>query len=359
MSSQSHIRTPLLYSPLLSQKTGGHNVYLKLESFQPSGSFKIRGVGRSVQAAHAKIGAKLRVITSSGGNAGLAASTASRIIGVPCTVYCPETTPDHMVELFKAEGATVVRQGKAWDDANAMAEAAVAEDPDNAVLVHPFAGEELVKGNATLMEEVYEQLRSEHGLEPETELDLVSCVVGGGGLINGVLTGILGQERKSQSISSSPSTFRRPTVIATQCFGADAFSRSWLQHELVTLPAISSRATSMGAKQCSAAALATAEEYGRERLISLVTDDGLAASCSFQFAQDHLLLVEVSCGAGLVPAYYSDRLPMLLQGSGDRKKNIVIIVCGGRKDRIQDIFAYGEEVATARSLPMDLNGKRV
>lgn len=175
-------------------------------------------------------------------------------------------------------------------------------------------------------------------------------------MINGVLTGILSEERKSQSTSS---TFRRPTVLAAQCFGADAFSRSLLQNELVTLPAITSRATSMGAKRCSTDALATAEEYGRGRLIPLVMDDGLAASCSFQLAQGHLLLVELSCGAALVPAYYSDRLPTLLAAPGDGKKNIVIIVCGGRKDQMQDIFAYREEVGTARSLPMELNGERV
>lgn len=332
-TAQSHIRTPLLYSAPLS-KISGHNIYLKLDNLQPSGSFKIRGVGRSVQDAVARHGREqLHIVSSSGGNAGLAACTASRIAGVRCTVYCPETTQDHIVELCKAEGAEVVRQGKAWDEANANAELAVASNP-HAVLIHPFQGESLVAGNSTLVDEIYEQLADENAV-PDGP-DAISLVVGGGGVLSGVLQGI---ERQLQR---SDRSLERPLIIATQCLGADAFTQSYHRGASVTLDAITSKATSMGARTCSQSTLKEALAY--KKLKTVVMQDPVAMSSSWRLARDHRLLVEIACGAALAPAYFSSRLSDALfrdvkPRTGDRL-NLVIIVCGGSKDTLTDIWNY-------------------
>src|SRR5437867_955469 len=87
--SPFHIRTPLLHSRPMSRP--GHDVYLKLEALQPSGSFKLRGVGAACERAVA--GGARHLISSSGGNAGLAVAYAGTRLGVRVTIFVPGTTP--------------------------------------------------------------------------------------------------------------------------------------------------------------------------------------------------------------------------------------------------------------------------
>lgn len=341
----SHIKTPLLRSAPLS-KILGHNVFLKVDSLQPSGSFKIRGVGRAVQAAAVRHGSSLHVVSSSGGNAGLAAATAARIAGVRCTVFCPDSTPDHIVSLLEAENAQVHRHGKAWDEANVRAMKAVEADP-HAVLIHPFEGDELIEGHTSIVDEIYDQLAQEHGVHAGP--DAVSLAVGGAGLLHGVLRGL---ERKSQA-GYSP-----PLVIGSQCFGADAFTQSYRRKELVSLDAITSKATSMGALTCSKEALDQAMRYTNLRII--VMDDEIACASVWRLARDHRLLVEIACGAALAPVYFARRLSADLFGTDGTTKNVVIILCGGSKDRLQDIHAYQQRELSSGRQPsgrLDLDGK--
>ena len=78
---------------------------LKLDNLQPGGSFKIRGIGHLVQEG-IKNGKK-SAVSSSGGNAGLAAAIACKACGIPCTVIVPQSTPAQAVENVKEAGATV------------------------------------------------------------------------------------------------------------------------------------------------------------------------------------------------------------------------------------------------------------
>ena len=85
-----HLSTPLLESTAFS-RAAGRAVWLKLESVQPSGSFKMRGIGHACET-RARAGAR-RFMSSSGGNAGLACAWAARRQGVPATVFLPATAP--------------------------------------------------------------------------------------------------------------------------------------------------------------------------------------------------------------------------------------------------------------------------
>ncbi|CAO1619234.1 unnamed protein product [Parajaminaea phylloscopi] len=344
----SHIKTPLLLSAPLSAALGDYNVYLKLDCLQPSGSFKIRGVGRAVQTAFAQRGSALHVVSSSGGNAGLAAATAARIAKVRCTVFCPQSTQDHILELLEAEGATVHREGKSFDDANRNAINAVESDP-NAVLIHPFQGDDIVQGASTIIDEIYDQLRDEHDLAQGP--DVISVSVGGGGLLNGLLTGL---ERKIAT------GLPAPLVIGSQCFGADAFTKSYNNGSLVKLESITSKATSMGTLMCSSQTLDKALRYPNFRSVGM--DDGAACVSAWRLARDHRLLVEIACGAALAPVYFAQRLFPALFGEAKppRKQNLVIIVCGGSKDTLDDIYTYRQQdeqlTAAAR---FELNGQTV
>ena len=83
------INSPLLESLALGQ-LNHTRIWMKMESMQPSGSFKIRGIGHACEY-HVARGAK-RFVSSSGGNAGLAVAYAGRQLGVPVTVVVPEST---------------------------------------------------------------------------------------------------------------------------------------------------------------------------------------------------------------------------------------------------------------------------
>ena len=100
-----HIATPLIESRALSDGAR-RAVWLKIESMQPSGSFKIRGIGHACQEYHRR-GAH-RFISSSGGNAGLAVAYAGRRLGVPVTVVVPHSTSARARELLAAERAELV-----------------------------------------------------------------------------------------------------------------------------------------------------------------------------------------------------------------------------------------------------------
>src|SRR4051812_43333038 len=94
-----HIETPLIASGALA--THDRTVWLKMEALQPPGSFKIRGVGHACEE-YVRRGAR-RFVSSSGGNAGIAAAYAGRRLGVPVLVVVPETTSARARELIRRE----------------------------------------------------------------------------------------------------------------------------------------------------------------------------------------------------------------------------------------------------------------
>jgi L-serine/L-threonine ammonia-lyase len=96
-----HIESPLFQSrplSILSNKT----MWLKFDALQPSGSFKLRGIG-AVCEEYARHG-KTRFVSSSGGNAGIAVAYAGRQLSIPVTVVAPETTTPRANALIEQEG---------------------------------------------------------------------------------------------------------------------------------------------------------------------------------------------------------------------------------------------------------------
>ncbi|KAM4649207.1 serine dehydratase-like isoform 2-T6 [Amazona ochrocephala] len=113
-----HIVSPVLESLPLS-RAAGTKVYMKLENVQPTGSFKIRGIGHLCREA-AKKGCS-HFVCSSGGSAGLAAAYAGQKLGVPVTVVVPSSTGPDTVRRLQEMGAEVEVSGQVWDDANRRA----------------------------------------------------------------------------------------------------------------------------------------------------------------------------------------------------------------------------------------------
>jgi L-serine/L-threonine ammonia-lyase len=287
-----HIATPLIESTPLSE-TAGRVVRLKLEALQPCGSFKLRGVGLACEH-YAQQGAK-RFVSSSGGNAGLAVAYAGRQLGMPVAVVVPATTSERAKELLRQEGAEVTVHGASWQEANALAQGMLGATD---AFIHPFDNPLLWTGHASMIDEV-----AAAGHKP----DAVVLSVGGGGLLAGVMEGL------------ARNGWEDVPVIAVETHGAASLHAAMEARSRITLDAITSIATSLGARQVCAQAFELSQT-GRVHSV-LVSDKEAVAACT-RFLDDHRLLVEPACGAALAAVY--GNAPVLAT-----YKQVLVIVCGG------------------------------
>lgn len=287
-----HITTPLIESLPLSARTG-RDVWLKMEALQPPGSFKLRGVGLACET-HARRGAR-RFVSSSGGNAGIAVAYAGRMLGLPVEVVVPQTTSARARELIALQGARLTVHGASWQEANELAQSMLG--PDDA-FIHPFDDPLLWDGHATLVDEL-----AQAGGCP----DLVVLSVGGGGLLSGVVQGL------------HRNGWGHVPVLAAETVGADSLAQSVAAGERITLPAITSVATSLGAKQVCAQAF---EWTQRHAVHPVVVSDAQALAACRRFLDDHRVLVEPACGAALAAL---DAVPPALHAV----RRVLVVVCGG------------------------------
>lgn len=297
------IKTPLLESLPLSQ-LAGTRVWMKMEAMQPSGSFKIRGVGYACERHHAA-GAK-RFISSSGGNAGLAVAYAGRRLGVPVLVVVPETTSERARNLLGLEGAEVIVHGKSWFEANELARSLqTAAD----AFVHPFDDPLLWEGHASMIDEVVAE-----GVRP----DAVVLSVGGGGLLAGVDEGL-----RRNGLGNVP-------IYAVETEGMASFNASIQAGRLTEVPVLSGVATSLGARQVCQRAF----DLTKERLVVPVqVTDREAVDACLAYLNDHRTLVEPACGASLA-LLYGNKVAL------GAFSNVLVIVCGGSTATIGSLTGF-------------------
>lgn len=298
-----HIETPLIASGALG-KASGRTIRLKLEALQPPGSFKLRGIGFACEA-YARRGAR-RFLSSSGGNAGIAVAYAGRHLRIPVVVVVPETTSARARQLIEREGATLIVHGASWQEANAEALAMVGASD---AFLHPFDDPLLWQGHATMVDEMARQ-----GPRP----DAVVLSVGGGGLLCGVVAGL-----RRNGWHDVP-------VVAVETEGAASLHASMQAGHRVTLQAITSIATSLGAKQVCEQAFRETTDHA---IVGAVVSDRAAVEACLRFVDDHRVVVEPACGAALALAYES---AFELSGYDD----VTIVVCGGATATMAQLDAW-------------------
>lgn len=297
------IKTPLLESAPLS-RINGTKVWLKVEAMQPSGSFKIRGIGHACEH-HVSRGAK-RFISSSGGNAGLAVAYAGRRLDVPVVVIVPETTSERARHLLGQEGAEVIVHGKSWFEANELALSLKTSDD---AYLHPFDDPLLWHGHASMIDEVVTD-----GLRP----DAVIVSVGGGGLLAGVAEGM-----QRNGLNDVP-------IYAAETGGMASFNASIKAGRLVQLPKLSGVATSLGAPQVCQRAF---ELAGERPVVPMQVTDREAVEACLAYLDDHRTLVEPACGASLA-LLYGRKLSL------SKHDNVLVIVCGGSTATVDSMTRY-------------------
>ncbi|KAF3701437.1 Serine dehydratase-like [Channa argus] len=313
MAEHFHLNTPLLESVNMSKRVGT-TVYLKMENSQPSGSFKVRGIGHLCQqlARQSK-----GVVCASGGNAGLAAAYVAKKMGVSATIVVPSSSPRLVVQRLQDQGATVKITGKVWDDANT--EAHRLAETEGLTYVPPFDHPLLWQGHATMISEAADSLGP--GVKPGAVL----VSVGGGGLLCGVIQGL-----KDVGWKDVP-------IIAMETVGADCFNAAVKAGRIITLDDITSEAKCLGAKTVCKKAFEYSQSSDLTIISELVTDQH-ALHAMETFLDEERVLVEMACGAALAAIYSG--LIQRLQDEGRLPSclgPLLVIVCGGSSINMEQL----------------------
>ncbi len=206
------VHTPLVqYFPQASEKAMEAQLWLKPESLQPVGSFKLRGAYNKI-ASLPEHERQRGVISYSSGNHAQGVAYAARALGVKAVIVMPRNAPKLKVDSTAALGAEIVTVGPASTERMKKAEELAREH--GYAIVPPYNDEQIIAGQGTVGLEI---------LQDSTDVDLVLVPVGGGGLISGV----------SAAIKLSGSKAR---VIGVETELANDAQQSFRKGEIVELP---------------------------------------------------------------------------------------------------------------------------
>ncbi|AXR77100.1 threonine ammonia-lyase [Natrarchaeobaculum sulfurireducens] len=288
--------TPLERSHTYSAMTGA-DVHLKLENFQRTGAFKIRGATNRIATLSADQ-KDAGVVTASAGNHAQGVALAATRAGVDAKIVMPEYAPIAKVKATRNYGAEVVLSGS--DYAEAAERAHEIEREENRTYVHAFDDEMVMAGQGTIGLEI---------LEDCPDLDTVVVPIGGGGLISGIATAIKEQKPDTR-------------VIGVQADGASSAARSLEKGERISLDGVDTIADGIATRSVGEETFAHIQEYVDE--IVTVSDPEIAVTIVYLLERSKTMVE----GAGAVP------LAAVLFEAFDYEpdETIVAALCGGNID---------------------------
>ena len=268
-------RTPLERSKSFSNLSGS-DVYLKLENFQTTGSFKVRGAYyriKNLSAAETANG----VICASAGNHAQGVAYAATSLGVKSTVFMPMFAPPLKVIATRAYGAEVILTGDTFDDAFKAATAFAKES--GATFVHPFNDPYIIAGQGTIGLEIFEQIR---------DVQDVVVPIGGGGLIAGIAIALK---------ELNP----RIRIIGVEADGAQSMKLSVEKGEAVTMNSTNTIADGIAIKSPGNLNLDIVRELVDELV---VVNDAEMARTAYLLLQRAKILTEPSGVAAMAAILY-------------------------------------------------------
>ncbi len=265
---------------------------LKLDLFQHSGSFKVRGAFSNLIARQAPAAG---VAAASGGNHGAAVAYAARALGLKARIFVPEISSPVKVERIRSLGAEVVVGGARYADAQLACDALVAET--GALAVHPFDSALTIAGQGTI------------GLEWEEDgapIDTVLVAVGGGGLVAGITAWwagkvkVVGVEPEGSRCLHAALEAGRPVDVSVESIAAD----------------------SLGAKRTGDTVFENVK--GRMDHVALVPDDAIAAAQRLLWDRVRLATEPGGCAslAALVCGAYRP----------EKDERVGVLLCGANVD---------------------------
>jgi threonine dehydratase len=192
---EAAVRTPLvrLDLPRAATDPSTPEIFLKLETLQPIGSFKIRGAYNAVRRLTRRE-LDEGVWTVSAGNAAQGVALAARRVGARCSVQVIETAPETKLRAIERLGATIVKAPyeECWKTVEQHA-----SDRMHGHFVHPFDDDDFISGNGTIGLEIVEDL---------PDVDAVIAPLGGGGLLSGVAAALRELRPEATVYAAEPQT---------------------------------------------------------------------------------------------------------------------------------------------------------
>jgi len=291
--------TPLVPAPALAP-----DAHLKLETLQPTGSFKVRGA----LAALAGAGPGARVVTASAGNHGLGVAWAAAALGVEAVVVVPETASPAKLAALASLPIEVVRHGRGYDEAEAHALALAAQ---GARYVSPYNDTDVIAGQASLGRELDAQLAG----APVR----VVCALGGGGLGSGLGLWAAGR--------------REATVVGVEAERSPAFTAALAAGAIAPIEPGETLADGLGGNlEPGSATFPLVRDH--DASLATVSEPEIEEAMRF-LARAHGLVAE---GAGAVAA------AGVLTGRVSRGDGALVIVVSGRNvalERLAGVLARG------------------
>lgn len=286
-------KTDLIAAPLLSES---HNLYLKTENLQVTGSFKLRGAYYKISQLSDEEKAKGIVACSAGNHAQGVAMAASRK-GITSTICMPDSAPVMKVESTRRLGANIELVKGAYDDAHDRAVELVNET--GATFIHPYDDDYVIAGQATIGLEILDQLE---------DVEAVIVPIGGGGLISGVAFAVK---------SLKPSV----KVYGVQAAGAPSMYNSFHAKKWESLSSVSTFADGIAVKNPGENTFEIISKYVDD--IVCVSEDEIAAAILALIERQKL----IAEGAGAVPVAAAMFHKLPIEG-----KKTVCVVSGGNID---------------------------
>jgi threonine dehydratase len=289
------IRTPLIYSPSLSEMFGGE-IYLKLENLQKTGSFKIRGAMYYILTNKDKIGHS-GVVAASAGNHAQGVALAASQARIPATIIMPEWASISKQEATRKYGGEIVIEGKSLGESLIKAEEMAL---GGKIFIHPFNDPDIITGQGTIAHEIIEDLK---------KIDMIIVPVGGGGLISGI----------GAFVKSLIPTIK---VIGVQSAACPSAYESYYRRKITKVSSQYSIADGISVKQVGELNFEIIRKYVDD--VVLVEEDQIAAAILLLLERKKILAE----GSGAVS------LAALLNGSIkiSRKDRVVLLISGGNVD---------------------------
>ena len=302
-AAAERLRGITIRTPLLTFGPPGDRRFLKAESLQPIGAFKLRGAYIALASLSPEELAR-GVITYSSGNHAQGVARAARLLGATAVVVMPSDAPDVKRERVAADGAEIVSVGTASDERQRVAEEIAARR--GLAIIPPFDDDRIIAGQGTVGLEIAEDL---------PDLAVVLVPVGGGGLASGVATAIAAVRPGVRVIGVEPE------------LAADA-RESLERGEIVAWPAELVSRTIADGTRTQALGLRTFAHL-RAHLDSIVTVSEAEIAAGVRLAAERArLVVEPSGALGIAAMSFHARELGLDRIDG----SVVAVVSGGNVD---------------------------
>ena len=291
--------SPLIKNEWLSKKYNCE-IFLKLESMQPVGSFKLRGA-TNFMSHMTEEEKKLGVLAVSAGNHAQGVAWAAEKFGLDATIIMPTSSPLTKIANTEALGATVILKGENVDESFEFAKEYLQKNQK--VYIHPFNHENVIYGQGTIAFELKDQL---------PDADFIFGSIGGGGLMAGI--GVVAKE-----------LYKNCTIVGCQSTGAASMIKSLQQGKLIESETVATFADGIKVRKPYINLYEILDSIIDE---AIHVSDDLVAKSLLDLIENARIITE-GAGAINLAAFEElyDRNPRRFKG-----KKVVLVICGGNID---------------------------